>query len=194
MTYGYNGQHSQVEPTYAKAERGPPSYGLVLTLPADIGRWSRGALARATAGKPTVATADDASASLAQVARTTATTWERRQVARADLVALDRHGVAAKTAALTEREIGTAVDDVLGGASFYKQSQATQYLKPGGFGQANADFDALTQGVNVIERGGGLRTATLSNGTKVNVRPFSSGKYPTLEIDTPGNPALKIRY
>jgi hypothetical protein len=51
-------------------------------------------------------------------------------------------GVAAETAALTEREIGTAVDDVLAGASFYKQSQATQYLKPGGFGQANADSDA----------------------------------------------------
>jgi hypothetical protein len=47
--------------------------------------------------------------------------------------------------------------------------------------------------VNVIERGGGLRTATLGNGTKVNVRPFSSGKFPTLEIDTPGNPLLKIR-
>lgn len=105
-----------------------------------------------------------------------------------------RGEAAAETAALTEREIGTAVDDVLEGASFYKQSQATQYLKPGGFGQANADFDALTQGVNVIERGGGLRTATLSNGTKINVRPFSSGKSPTLEIDTPGNPALKIRY
>jgi RHS repeat-associated protein len=103
-------------------------------------------------------------------------------------------GSAAKAAALTEREIGTAVDDVLQGASFYKQSKATQYLKPGGFGQANADFDALTQGVTVIERGGGLRTATLSNGTKINVRPFSSGKYVTLEIDTPGNPVLKVRY
>lgn len=42
--------------------------------------------------------------------------------------------------------------------------------------------------------GGGLRTATLSNGTKIYVRPFSSGKFPTLEIDTPDNPLLKIRY
>ncbi len=120
----------------------------------------------------------------------------------APMPSLDRTGsrlvsssvVAAKSAALTEREIGTTVDDVLQDASFYKQSQATHYLKSGGFGQANADFDALAQGVNVIERGGGLRTATLSNGTKINVRPFSSGKYPTLEIDTPGNPVLKIRY
>ena len=113
---------------------------------------------------------------------------------KAAAIGLRSTGLAAKTAALTEREIGTAVDDVLQGATFFKQSQATQYLKSGGFGQANADFDALTKGVKVIERGGGLRTATLSNGTKINVRPFSSGKYPTLEIDTPGNPALKIRY
>lgn len=56
------------------------------------------------------------------------------------------------------------------------------------------DFDTLTRGVAITDRGGGLRTATLSDGTKVNVRPFSSGNDITLEVDTPGNPSLKIRY
>jgi hypothetical protein len=101
---------------------------------------------------------------------------------------------AAQAGALTEREIGTTMDDILRGANFLKQSKATQYVKSGGFSQANADLDALAQGVGVIERGGGLRTATLSNGTKINVRPYSSGKVVTLEVDTPGNPLLKIRY
>jgi hypothetical protein len=50
------------------------------------------------------------------------------------------------------------------------------------------------RGVIVIDRGSGLRTATLSNGTKINVRPFSSGKIATLDVATPGNPGLKIRY
>lgn len=101
---------------------------------------------------------------------------------------------ASNSAALTERQIGSKLDDVLEGTSLFKQSKSTQYLKSGGFDQANHDFDALTRGVRVVERGDNLRTATLSNGTKVNVRPFSSGKSPTLEVDTPGNPLLKIRY
>lgn len=83
----------------------------------------------------------------------------------------------AKTVApLTERQIGSTMDDILEGTSLFKQSKSTQYIKPGGFDQANLDFNALTRGLAVTERGGGLRTATLSNGTKVNVRPFSSGQ------------------
>jgi len=41
---------------------------------------------------------------------------------------------------------------------------------------------------------GGWRTAALSNGTKVTVRPSSSGGEPTLSMATPGNPIIKIRY
>ena len=102
-------------------------------------------------------------------------------------------GVAAETA-LTENQIGSTTEDILANATRGKVSTAVQYSKAGGFNQANSDFDLLTSGVDVVDRGGGLRTATLSNGTKVNVRPFSSGKIPTLEIDTPGNPAIKVRY
>ncbi len=61
--------------------------------------------------------------------------------------------------------------------------------------QANKDFDALVgQGGNVIDRGGGLRTATLKDGSKVNVRPFSSGGKPTLEIQPPTGKVIKVRY
>lgn len=103
---------------------------------------------------------------------------------------------AAKTGGgrLTENGIGSAMEDILATANPGKASKSIQFSKPGGYDAARADFDALTQGSEVLERGGGLLTSTLSNGTKVNVRPFSSGKFPTLEIVTPGNPAIKIRY
>jgi hypothetical protein len=101
---------------------------------------------------------------------------------------------AAQAAPLTSREIGSTMEAILDSAAVIKQSNSTQYTKPGGFSQANSDFDALTQGVDVVDPGGGLRTATLSNGTEVNVRPFSSGDQITVEIQTPGNPRLKIRY
>jgi hypothetical protein len=107
----------------------------------------------------------------------------------------DAVAVAAETAtALTEREIGSTMDDILQNATVKKFSTSSIYDKAGGLTQADTDFDLLTRGVTVVDRGGGLRTATLSNGTKVTVRPYSSEKLPTLEVVTPGNPVLKIRY
>jgi hypothetical protein len=103
-------------------------------------------------------------------------------------------GEAAGELALTEYEIGSTMEKILADAKLGKVSKVVQYLKSGGFDQANADFNALTRGVEVVERSDGLRTATLSNGTKIGVRPFSSRKTPTLEIRTPGNPTIKIRY
>jgi hypothetical protein len=103
-------------------------------------------------------------------------------------------GAQETSTALSEYEIGGTLEHILSDATAGKFSKSFQFLKSGGFDQANADFDALTNGADVVDRGDGLRTATLSNGTEVNVRPFSSGKWPTLEIDTPGGPAIKIRY
>jgi RHS repeat-associated protein len=88
----------------------------------------------------------------------------------------------------------TKIDDILKGAAKGKVSKSIQYSKPGGFAQANKDFDALTQGANVVNRGNGLRTAQLPDGTKVNVRPFSSGNKVTLEIQPPSGKVVKIRY
>ena len=95
---------------------------------------------------------------------------------------------------LSETELGLELADVLKNATFLKLVKSAQYMKTGSFRQASLDFDRLTHGVTVVTRNSGLRTATLSNGTKINVRPFSSGQLPTLEIDTPGNIVIKIRY
>jgi RHS repeat-associated protein len=95
---------------------------------------------------------------------------------------------------LDETGIGTTTEDILRGATSGKAKNSVQFLKEGGFDQANADFDALTRGVDVTARPARVRTATLSNGTRVTVRPFSSGGSSTLEMRTPENPAIKVRY
>lgn len=86
------------------------------------------------------------------------------------------------------------IDEILKDATPGKDSKSKQYSKPGGFDQANEDFDNLVGNNAVKDRGGGLRTAELPSGTKVNVRPFSSGNTPTLEIQPPQGQTIKIRY
>jgi hypothetical protein len=97
-------------------------------------------------------------------------------------------------AALTETEIGGTLENILSDATRGKVKSSAQYLKTGGFDQPNADFDELTQGVKVTDQGEGIRSATLSNGTKVSVRPSSSGGQPTLTVRTSGNLPIKVRY
>jgi hypothetical protein len=53
-------------------------------------------------------------------------------------------GEAAGELALTEYEIGSTLEKNLATAKQGKVSKAVQYLKSGGFDQANADFNALT--------------------------------------------------
>jgi hypothetical protein len=67
------------------------------------------------------------------------------------------------------------------------------WSKEGGFERANKDFDSLKLN-KVQDRGNGLRTGQLPDGTYVNVRPFSSGDLPTLEIQYNDKPTVKIRY
>lgn len=92
--------------------------------------------------------------------------------------------------------VGGRVDAILRGSKFIELKKAIQFGREGGFAQANKDFDALLNGAKQVTRDGGLRTATLEDGTKINVRPYSSGDKPTLEIDTPYDdvPTIKIRY
>jgi RHS repeat-associated protein len=85
------------------------------------------------------------------------------------------------------------VADILRGAAAGKASSSRQFSKPGGMAEANADFDALRP-INVQSRGGGMRTGQLSDGSKVTVRPQSSGGNPTLEIRPPTGRPIKIRY
>ncbi len=96
--------------------------------------------------------------------------------------------------ALTEAGIGSTAEGILADSVFQKIGKTIQYAKSGGLESATADFERLTQGIEVTIREEGVRTATLSNGSKITVRPTSSGGFPTLDINTPGNPVIKVRY
>lgn len=85
-------------------------------------------------------------------------------------------------------------EEILKDAKPGKVSSSRQYEKTGGAEQANKDFDAMTRGGQMQDRGGGLRTAEMPDGTKLNVRPNSSGGQPTLEIQPPTGKPVKIRY
>jgi hypothetical protein len=85
-------------------------------------------------------------------------------------------------------------EEILEDAKPGKVSSSRQYDKEGGFNQANSDFDAMTRGARVENRGGGLRTAELPDGSKVIVRPSSSSGQPTLEIQPLTGKTIKIRY
>jgi hypothetical protein len=85
-------------------------------------------------------------------------------------------------------------EEILKDAKPGKVSSSRQYDKQGGFDQANKDFDAMTRGAKVEARGGGLRTSELPDGSKVIVRPSSSGGQPTLEIQPVSGKTIKIRY
>ncbi|WP_157935956.1 hypothetical protein [Paracoccus zhejiangensis] len=69
--------------------------------------------------------------------------------------------------------------------------------KTGGMGQADRDFDSLgPENVrNINTQYGAGRTGTLSDGTRVTVRPGSSDGRPTLEMRNPtSNRGTEIRY
>jgi hypothetical protein len=85
-------------------------------------------------------------------------------------------------------------EEILKDARPGKVSSSRQYEKTGGAEQANKDFDAMTQGAKVQDRGGGLKTAELPDGAKVIVRQRSSGGHPTLEIQPLTGKTVKIRY
>lgn len=85
-------------------------------------------------------------------------------------------------------------EEILQDAKLLKISSSSQYSKQGGFTQANKDFDAMTRGGSITNRGNGLRTAEMADGTKIIVRPFSSGGTPTLEIQPVTGKTIKIRY
>jgi hypothetical protein len=86
------------------------------------------------------------------------------------------------------------IDDILEDAKLGKVSKSRQFSKPGGFNQANKDFDALVGNAPVQIRSGSLRTSTLPDGTKVAVRPHSSSGKPTLEVQSPTGKTIKVRY
>lgn len=86
------------------------------------------------------------------------------------------------------------VDDILEGTTPGPKTKGrtTQVEKPGGFDQANKDFDALgLSDVRPIDGGG--RVGKLPDGRTVIVRPQSTHGAPTLEVQA-GKNKIKIRY
>ena len=87
-----------------------------------------------------------------------------------------------------------SVEDILEGAQPGNETngRTTQYIKPGGFSQANEDFNSLGPD-EVKEVAPGVRVGQLPDGRKVVVRPNSSHGTPTLEIQA-GRRRIKVRY
>lgn len=83
---------------------------------------------------------------------------------------------------------------LLRGARFFRDSFNLIMQKTGDMTDANTDFDAVTRGVQVRSRHRGMRTATLADGTRITVRPFSSAGSPTIEVIGPNGEHVKIRY
>ena len=72
------------------------------------------------------------------------------------------------------------------------KGRTTQWDKGGGMDEANRDFDAKGP-KDVVPLPDGGRRGTLPDGRQINVRPDSSGKVPTLEIQD-GKSRDKVRY
>ncbi len=78
-----------------------------------------------------------------------------------------------------------------------QKGKLKQYEIPGGFEQANKDFDELSVGIEPRVADNGTKVAKLDDGSVINVRNKSSYGGPTLEINrTPGSPFryTKLRY
>jgi hypothetical protein len=90
-----------------------------------------------------------------------------------------------------------SVEDIIKDAEVVKEGKpgkkdSTIVIKPGGSKSANEDFDNIGP-TNVENKGNGIRTGQLQNGTTVTVRPNSSDGRPTLQVI--GGPIeIKIRY
>ena len=77
------------------------------------------------------------------------------------------------------------------------KGRTTNWDKPGGFDQANTDFDKLvpngSKPIDDSDDASNGRKGVMDDGRKVNVRPNSSDGRPTLEIQN-GKNRTKIRY
>ena len=99
-----------------------------------------------------------------------------------------------------------SVEDYLTGAKSVKTDRSKVYTKPGDESDASIDFNALTKGVKVEHKEGGVLVATLPDGTRIILRPHSSagnsassvpaqvGGFPTIEIQAPRSKPSKVRY
>jgi hypothetical protein len=88
-----------------------------------------------------------------------------------------------------------SIDKIFIGAIKESSGKSLQYIKNGGFNQAKRDFNNLK--LNKIESintpyGNGMK-GLMDDGTRVSIRPGSSGGMPTLQMSR-GGKNIKIRY
>lgn len=86
------------------------------------------------------------------------------------------------------------IDDYVANTKPGKTSKTAQRSKPGGLNQANNDFDELAGSNPVKTYPNGTRSTQLPDGTTISVRPNSTYGSPTLQINQPGQPTIKVRY
>jgi len=87
-----------------------------------------------------------------------------------------------------------STNQYLDSATPYKTGKVNQYRKPGGFDQANADFDGLVKPESIKDHGGGIRSGITNDGSTISVRPNSTEGAPTVQINPPSGKPTKVRY
>ncbi|MGE3622548.1 MAG: RHS repeat-associated core domain-containing protein [Bdellovibrionales bacterium] len=90
-----------------------------------------------------------------------------------------------------------SVDELLSNSTLTSSTNRLQnYTRnnAGGFSQANTDFDSIIGNANFQNYPGNIRGATLPDGTTISVRPSSSNGAPTIQINRPDQPPIKVRY
>lgn len=114
-------------------------------------------------------------------------------------ITMNADNQAADDSTITPKEqVDQQVKDLTDSATLEDQKKGI-YSRDGGLAQAEKEFDALNPtDVDVIEDKVGNyrgRRGVLADGTKVNVRTYSSDGRPTLEFDRPsGSKNVKFRY
>ena len=105
-----------------------------------------------------------------------------------------RIGGGGKGGGQTVANINNAIEEFLDNSTPGNVGKSTQYSRTGDFGQANADFDALVGSQPVKSYPGDIRSAEFDDNLTISVRPTSSGNVPTIQINIPGEPHIKVRY
>ncbi|MBI3621120.1 MAG: RHS repeat-associated core domain-containing protein [Nitrospirae bacterium] len=102
---------------------------------------------------------------------------------------------------LVERALGARIgtltieDLVASGRVIEATKTLIQIDRSGGPAAANRAFDALAKGRQITNYGNGIRSVELPGGGSASVRPFSSApSRPTIQIDQPTGPTIKIRF
>jgi len=95
------------------------------------------------------------------------------------------------------KKVDRKLEKYLGGAQKIRSGKTHQYTKVGGVKKAEKDFLKLVGRTPIKKHGNGVKSATLSNGSKISIRPYSGKDKkgpPTLQISPKVGKQIKVRY